>query len=126
MQINNTFSAQLQCKCPRCWKGDIFKYSASNILKFSKTNTSCSNCNASFEPEPGFYYGAMFVSYALTVVLFVVVGVSLYVLFHPSDEVYLISIGIAALLFTPLSFRYSRVLFLYWFGGIGTILPASL
>ena len=117
MPINSSFSAQLNCKCPRCWKGDIFQYPISNYLKFSVTNKECSNCGAYFEPEPGFYYGAMFVSYALSVALFAVIGVSLYVLIRPSDEIYLIVIGIAALLFTPLSFRYSRVLFLYWFGG---------
>jgi uncharacterized protein (DUF983 family) len=117
MQINNTFSAQLSCKCPRCWKGDIFVYPLSNYLKFNKINSLCSSCGAAFEPEPGFYYGAMFVSYALTVILFTTVGSLLYFLFRPADEVYLIVIPISALLFTPLSFRYSRVSFLYWFGG---------
>ncbi len=117
MQINSLLSAQFHCKCPRCWKGDVFSYPASNLLKFNKTNTTCSYCGIAFEPEPGFYYGAMFVSYALTVALFTFLGVSLFFLFHPADEVYLIVIGIAALLFTPFSFRYSRILFLYWFGG---------
>jgi uncharacterized protein (DUF983 family) len=117
MRADNSLAAQLKCKCPRCWEGDIFKYPLSDYLKFSKMNLQCSVCAASFEPEPGFYYGAMFVSYALTVILFTIVGISLYLLFHPADEVYLIVIPISALLFTPLSFRYSRVLFLYWFGG---------
>ena len=117
MPINSTFSAQLHCKCPRCWQGDIFKYPLSNIFKFSATNYSCSVCGAYFEPEPGFYYGAMFVSYAFSVALFAVVGLTLYVLFRPADFVYLIAIGVAAFIFTPISFRYSRVLFLYWFGG---------
>ena len=80
-------------------------------------DTECSVCGASFEPEPGFYFGAMFVSYALNVVLFVIVGLTLYFLFHPSDVVYVVTIGLAALLFTPVFFRLSRILFLYWFGG---------
>jgi uncharacterized protein (DUF983 family) len=110
--------AQLQCKCPRCREGDIFKYQLrENIFKFGTMNKTCAVCMASFEPEPGFYYGAMFVSYALSVGIFIAVGVPLYLLFDPSDTVYVIVIGIAALLFVPFSFRYSRVLFLYWFGG---------
>jgi Protein of unknown function (DUF983) len=80
-------------------------------------NEECPHCGASFNPEPGFYFGAMFVSYALTVVLFTFVGVMLYFLFQPSDTVYVIAITLSALLFMPFSFRYSRVLFLYWFGG---------
>jgi Protein of unknown function (DUF983) len=80
-------------------------------------NETCPNCGASFSPEPGFYFGAMFVSYGLSVGLFVVVGLALYFLFHPSDTVYVSVIAVAAILFTPFSFRYSRSLFLYWFGG---------
>ena len=80
-------------------------------------NTDCPSCGASFEPEPGFYFGAMCVSYALNVVLFISVGLILYFLFEPSDVIYVSVIGVAALLFTPFFFRVSRVLFLYWFGG---------
>jgi hypothetical protein len=80
-------------------------------------HNDCLHCGASFSPEPGFYFGAMFVSYALTVGLFIVVGLTLYFLFNPSDTVYVITITVAAILFTPFSFRYSRVLFLCWFGG---------
>lgn len=81
-------------------------------------NSVCSHCQSTFEPEPGFYFGAMFVSYALSVVLFVAIGVSLYILGNPADWVYLMAIVIGAILFAPFSFRYSRILFLYFFGGI--------
>ena len=80
-------------------------------------NRECAVCGALFEPEPGFYYGAMFVSYAFTVAIFVMISVILYFFFHPPEEAYLITILATAALLTPLSFRYSRVLFLYWFGG---------
>ena len=29
-------------------------------------HNNCENCNQSFEPEPGYYYGAMFISYIWT------------------------------------------------------------
>jgi len=67
--------------------------------------------------EPGFYFGAMFVSYALTVALFVFVGLTLYFLFSPSDTVYIISITVATILFTPFPFAIPGV-FLYCLGGI--------
>jgi uncharacterized protein (DUF983 family) len=106
-----------QGKCPRCRQGSIFKYPGLNLSKFSQMNQECPVCGVSFEPEPGFYFGAMFVSYALNVVLFVVVGLTLYFLLHPSDVVYVVVIGLAALLLTPSFFRLSRILFLHWFGG---------
>jgi uncharacterized protein (DUF983 family) len=117
MPARTLANAQLQCKCPRCREGDIFTHRLGNILKFSSMNKRCPICGADFEPEPGFYFGAMFVSYAISVVIFIVVGVTLYIFFRPSDTVYLICIVAVAIIFTPFSFRYSRVLFLYWFGG---------
>jgi hypothetical protein len=39
-------------------------------------NSSCEKCDLSFEQEPGYYYGAMYVSYALGVALFVTIWTS--------------------------------------------------
>lgn len=117
MPEKNLRAAIWQGKCPRCRKGNIFTSSAFNLTKFSQMNQECPSCGASFEPEPGFYFGAMFVSYALNVVLFAAVGLTLYFLFDPSDVIYVVIIGLAALACTPCFFRLSRVLFLYWFGG---------
>ena len=117
MHEQNLKAAIWQGKCPRCRQGSIFKFPLRKLTKFSMMNTDCPSCGASFEPEPGFYFGAMCVSYALNVVLFISVGLVLYFLFEPSDVIYVSVIGVAALLFTPFFFRVSRVLFLYWFGG---------
>lgn len=117
MHEQNLKAAIWQGKCPRCRQGSIFKFPLRKLTKFSMMNSACPSCGASFEPEPGFYFGAMFVSYALNVVLFISVGLVLYFLFEPSDVIYVSVIGVTALLFTPFFFRVSRVLFLYWFGG---------
>lgn len=118
MQKRSWKNALLSGKCPRCRQGDIFKTRMFDLSGFWKMNPGCSHCNSTFEPEPGFYYGAMFVSYALSVVLFAAIGISLYVLGNPADWVYLSAIVMGAVLFAPISFRYSRILFLYFFGGI--------
>jgi uncharacterized protein (DUF983 family) len=111
-------SALLSGKCPACRKGDIFKYSSWKIGSFSEMHRNCPRCGSTFEPEPGFYFGAMFVSYALSVVLFITMWLVLYLLWDPSDVMYVIVIGLGAVIFTPTSFRFSRILYLYWFGGI--------
>ncbi len=107
-----------QGRCPRCREGFIFKYPLTNLVRFSAMNKICPNCEANFEPEPGFYFGAMYVSYGFTILLFILVWAALRFFFNPSDLTYIIAIIIAAALFTPISFRYSRILFLYWFGGL--------
>jgi uncharacterized protein (DUF983 family) len=111
-------SALLSGKCPACREGDIFKYPLKKITHFAEMHKNCQHCGSTFEPEPGFYFGAMFVSYALSVVLFIAIWLTLYIFWDPSDMVYVIIIGLGAMFFTPISFRVSRVLFLYWFGGL--------
>ncbi len=110
--------AQWQGRCPRCREGKIFKYPFKDFTKFSEMNETCSSCGASFTPEPGFYFGALYVSYAFTVALFFGVWFFLHFFFNPPDWVYITAIILSALLFIPISFRYSRILFLYWFGGL--------
>jgi hypothetical protein len=81
-------------------------------------NTTCPYCDVRLEPEPGFYQGAMYVGYAFTIAVIVAVGVTLYLLGDPSEWIYIgVTIGIM-LLAVPLNYRYSRILYLYMFGGI--------
>jgi len=81
-------------------------------------NAQCPVCAASFEHEPGFYFGAMFISYAINVAVFVATWITLYLLWNPSDGVYVLAIALMGLLCTPFTFRSARVLWLYWFGGL--------
>lgn len=111
-------SAILGGKCPKCRKGKLFPFAAYNIPKFAQMNETCPKCNVSLVPEPGFYIGAMYISYAFSVAIFVTVGVILWY-FEISSVVTFISVILAAvILLLPLLFRYSRILFLHLFGGI--------
>ncbi|WP_169684495.1 DUF983 domain-containing protein [Marinigracilibium pacificum] len=78
----------------------------------------CSCCGQSFEVEPGFYFGAMYISYAFIVALFVATSLILRVLFDPSLIYYLITLPIVSVILMPLIFRFSRTLYLYLVGGI--------
>lgn len=85
-------------------------------------NKRCPHCSVQFEPEPGFFIGAMYVSYAFTVAILVAVTLVLYLFVKPqSDWVYIFSVIGTTILLIPLNFRYSRVVFLYWFGGLQRI-----
>lgn len=81
-------------------------------------NERCPHCGVRLEPEPGFYQGAMYVGYAFTVAVLAIVGLFLYFTWDPSEWIYIgIIIGIMVFL-APLNYRYSRILYLYFFGGI--------
>jgi uncharacterized protein (DUF983 family) len=112
-------SALLLGKCPHCRQGNMFAHSATSLLKFSKMNERCPHCGIRLEPEPGFYQGAMYVSYGFTVMVMIIISAILYYMAgHPSEWVYIGVVVAVMLILVPLNYRYSRILFLYMFGGL--------
>ncbi len=116
MFTNPKLYSILHSKCPACLKGDMFltknPYSISNIDKMPE---KCPICDQKFFPEPGFYYGAMYVSYALTIALSVAVFVAMIVLWKFQILWYLgINSTLIIILFPPI-FRSSRVIWANFF-----------
>jgi uncharacterized protein (DUF983 family) len=119
MPEKSYLTALLLGKCPHCRQGDMFAHPATNLLKFNKMNDKCPHCGIRLEPEPGFYQGAMYVSYGFTVMIMIIISAFLYyVAGHPSEWVYIGVVISVMLILVPLNYRYSRILFLYLFGGL--------
>jgi len=78
----------------------------------------CEHCGIRLEPEPGFYQGAMYVSYGFTVVSLGIISAILYLIGNPPEWVYISTIISVTVLLAPLNYRYSRIMYLYLFGGI--------
>jgi len=113
MPATPKFSAMLHAKCPRCRRGDMFQ---GGTYSFGKINLNCPHCNMHFEIEPGYFYAAMYVSYALNIAEAVSFTVATRVLTQntTSPWLYLSVILGGCILLSPLNFRYSRVILLYW------------
>lgn len=112
--------AVVQGKCPRCRKGNMFMYSLKErFFLFNKMNTACPNCEVRLEPEPGFYQGAMYVGYGITMSVIILVSIVLYLAGQSSEWVYTGAVIGIMILLIPFNYRYSRILYLYFFGGIG-------
>lgn len=119
MPEKSRIQAILEARCPRCRQGKMFLFPNSKIARFSQMHTFCPVCKLRFEVEPGFFIGAMYVSYVMSLTVFTVVGISVYLLFqNPSFYYYIVAIPLVVLILLPLMYRYSRVLFLHIFGGI--------
>lgn len=101
-------------KCPRCHEGDMFpSHSLYKPTKFDKMNASCSHCKQSFEPEPGFYFGAMFVSYAINTFLFIASWIILYFLVEEVTLWMMIAVLLVVVVgFLPVIFRLSRAIWI--------------
>lgn len=98
--------------CPRCQEGKMFKYGPYKAVDFTRMNDRCAHCGQSFEPEPDFYQGAMYVSYGLSTGIFLFVGVLMLFYLELGFLVTFTTIGIVAVLLLPVIFRVSRVTWL--------------
>lgn len=96
-------------KCPRCHQGNLFETkNPYNFSEIDKMPDNCPHCNQKYWIEPGFYYGAMYISYALTVALSVAVFVAMIVLWEFDIMWYLgLNFTSILILFPPI-FRLSR------------------
>ncbi|WP_031425564.1 DUF983 domain-containing protein [Flavimarina sp. Hel_I_48] len=106
----------VKCKCPNCNEGEIFK-SKGNIFLFKmpKMNVRCKNCNYKFEKETGFFFGAMFVSYALAVAE-MVTSLVIFWYFASLSPLYVFAIIVlVAILTSTFNFRISRSIWIYIF-----------
>lgn len=107
-------------RCPRCREGKLFTYPWWKVTKFDQMPKYCPHCGMRYEREPGFFIGAMYVSYALTTGIILITAFVLFNFFDdPSPWVYiLVSVGLI-LLSIPFTFRASRILYIYLFSGVG-------
>ena len=77
----------------------------------SQTNEVCPHCNRRLTIEPGFYYGAMYVSYAIGVAHIVSFIVAKYVLnFEMEFWNFIILVGVFLALLTPLYYALSKII----------------
>ena len=110
--------AIIKGKCPQCRRGPIF---TGNMYGFNiqRTNYSCPHCAQRFEIEPGYFYAAMYVSYAMNMAEMISMGFATYYLSggrldFDSLWLYVGVIFLGSLLLSPLNYRYSRIILLHW------------
>jgi uncharacterized protein (DUF983 family) len=102
-QDPNLIKSVLKIKCPKCHGGDLFCNNNPYQFKgFFDMPDNCPKCGQDFQIEPGFYLGAMFVSYALTIGL----NIGVFVVFLLFDAYSLIPFLIAAALVLMITIPY--------------------
>src|SRR5258708_2429766 len=101
-------TAILQQRCPRCREGKLFK----GILAM---HDACPVCGLVFEREPGYFLGAMYISYGLAIVILVPLFFVLQWLLPDWSDILVAALAaVPYLALSPLVFRYSRVLWMHF------------
>lgn len=102
----------LHFKCPYCQEGAFFK--DNNPYRFSTVGDvleACPVCKRRYEREPGFFYGGLYVAYALGVAMFVTAYFAT-ALIHPqaSTEVYIGVVLGSLFVFGPVLYALSKII----------------
>jgi hypothetical protein len=78
-------------------------------------NQRCGVCNEDFRREPGYYFGAMYVSYALTVGLGVLLYLLMCVGFSATVTQYFVSFIVLLIVLIPIFYRTARLIWINFF-----------
>lgn len=102
--------------CPVCQEESMYKdsnpYRMGHLFDM---HTRCSNCNTKYKMEPSFFFGAMYVSYAVGIAFGVAAFVISYWLFELSLLAAFIAIVITLIIFLPVIVRWSRNIWINFF-----------
>ncbi|HKW77549.1 MAG TPA: DUF983 domain-containing protein [Candidatus Limnocylindria bacterium] len=99
-------AAVLRLRCPRCREGAIWR-------AFLTMNERCPVCGLVFEREPGYFTGAMVVSYAIAVPTFGLIVIAL--MLGGLDAAIALLVGaVLYLALAPFIFRYSRAVWMHF------------
>ena len=109
MSQKSTLISVIALKCPKCHAGDLYlNKSIYKYKDFFNMPDYCPKCNQDFQIETGFYLGAMFVSYALTVALNITIFIA-FVIFNAYEMVtFLITAGVTLIVTLPYIAKVSR------------------
>lgn len=117
MRLINTITSTLFNRCPRCHHGQVFK--EANPYKLSKMfhiHETCNYCALKYQKEPSFFYGAMYVSYALTSGWFIVWYLLYITLLSSVDTLsFALLITTSIIILSPVTLRWSRLIWLNFF-----------
>jgi uncharacterized protein (DUF983 family) len=97
--------------CPRCRSGPIYRTSL--WRGFLNMYERCPNCGLKFEREQGYFVGAMYISYLLSIPPGLVIVLLLWRITGWAFNTVMLGAFFVYLPFVPLVTRYARVLWMY-------------
>lgn len=102
--------------CPKCQEESMYvvknPYKLNTIYKMNKT---CSHCETRYEIEPSFFYGAMYVSYGLTIAIGVAFFVIAKLILGLDIKTTFIVLSVGIVLLMPITARLARNIYINMF-----------
>ena len=102
-------------KCPNCSKGYVFKQDVS-IFNLPVMNDTCEKCNYHFDREPGYFLGAMYISYGFAVLQGIIAFFILHYSFPQLSTFFqIVIVLLVMIIFGRKNYKLSRVLYIHIF-----------
>ena len=107
----NKLYSILKFKCHQCHKGAFLERKIYDFSAFTKVRKTCPNCQLNYHVEPSFYYGSMYVAYALGVAIMVAVIVLNLFLFETFSFIRTFGMVVAAVIISaPLMNAMAKII----------------
>lgn len=101
--------------CPHCRTDKVFELSK-GIFEMPKMKVNCSTCGYKFDREPGYFLGAMYISYALAVMVSVLIFIVFHFGFPNLPLVYTpLAITMGVVLSAKKNYKLSRIIYIHIF-----------
>jgi uncharacterized protein (DUF983 family) len=106
----------LRQKCPACQEGNLFLVgNPYNLKTLDQMPDKCPMCGEDFRREPGFYYGAMMISHALTTIMAVIIHFTVFHFYGWQIMPHLIFLLSFIIGLFPVVFRTARAIWINLF-----------
>ena len=103
-------------RCPRCHEESMYtETNPYRVGSLFKMHERCSHCNTKYKMEPSFFYGAMYVSYAVGIAFAVAAFVIAFLFIGTSLVNTFIAIVATLVVFMPVIIRLSRNIWINFF-----------
>ncbi len=102
-------------KCPNCGKGNVYA-KKTKFLQLPVMKEDCEVCHYHFDREPGYFLGAMYISYALAVLQGLLTFLFLRVFLPKIETIWVVLIIFGVLLaFSMKNYKLSRIIYIHIF-----------
>ncbi|GLB47725.1 DUF983 domain-containing protein [Neptunitalea lumnitzerae] len=102
--------------CPRCQEESMYiTKNPYNLSKSLEMHEHCSHCGQKYKIEPSFFYGAMYVSYGLSIAFSVAAFIISFLFFGSTLLTAFIAIAATLVFFFPIILRLSRNIWINFF-----------
>ena len=102
-------------KCPKCSNGYVFKQNVS-LFNLPVMNDECEKCNYRYDREPGYFLGAMYLSYGFAILEGIITFFILHYSFPLLSTFYMTILVILVMtILGRKNYKLSRVLYIHIF-----------